>query len=222
MTGREITPRPAAQPAYGVGHGPPVGEITRRQFMRRALGVGVGLITLQFIGGTIAFLWPQLEGGLGTIVTLGTAEDINQANPDWATGTPHSYAAARAFIINVPAAMAKVEAGPEAVAAAQELGIDVPDPGEEVLALYRKCPHLGCQIPPLCQASLWFECLCHGSMYTILGERRAGPTTRGMDRFSVSLEDGVYMVDTREIIAGPPQGTVTFDPRAREDMGHCV
>jgi cytochrome b6-f complex iron-sulfur subunit len=212
MTGREITPRPAQQPAYGAVHGPPVGEITRRQFMRRALGVGLGLITLQFIGGTVAFLWPQLEGGLGTVVPLGTAEELNQAAPEWRNGTPHPYQPARMFFINVPAAMAFVE-GEQT---------DVPDPGDEVLALYRKCPHLGCQIPPLCQASLWFECLCHGSMYTILGERRAGPATRGMDRFDVALEDGVYMVDTREIVAGPPQGTVTFDDRAPDDMGHCV
>jgi cytochrome b6-f complex iron-sulfur subunit len=222
MSSREITPRPAQQPSYGAVHGPPVGEITRRQFMRRALGVGLGLISLQFIGGTIAFLWPQLEGGLGTIVALGSAEEINAANPGWASGTPHSYPAARAFIINIPAATAFVEAGPDAVAAGQDLGIDVPDPGDEVLALYRKCPHLGCQIPPLCQASLWFECLCHGSKYTVLGERRDGPATRGMDRFEMTLEDGVYMVDTREIVAGPPQGTVTFDDRSPGEMGHCV
>jgi hypothetical protein len=38
----------------------------------------------------------------------------------------------------------------------------------------------------------------------------------------VALEDGVYMVDTREIIAGPPQGTVTFDDRPPGTMGHCV
>jgi cytochrome b6-f complex iron-sulfur subunit len=97
---------------------------------------------------------------------------------------------------------------------------EVPDPGDDVVALYRKCPHLGCNIPPLCQASLWFECLCHGSMYTILGEHRDGPAPRGMDSFNVTVEDGVYFVDTTEVIDGPPVGTVTFDDR--EPEAHCA
>ena len=68
-------------------------------------------------------------------------------------------------------------------------GEEVADPGMDVLALYRKCPHLGCNVPQLCDRSLWFECLCHGSKYTILGEKRDGPAPRGMDRFAHRLED---------------------------------
>ena len=37
--------------SYGAVHGPPTGEITRRSFMRRVLGVGVGLLSLEFLGG---------------------------------------------------------------------------------------------------------------------------------------------------------------------------
>jgi len=92
-----------------------------------------------------------------------------------------------------------------------------------VLALYRKCPHLGCQIPPLCDKSHWFECLCHGSKYTIMGEKRAGPAPRGMDRFPTSVgSDGQYVVSTGKKITGPPIGTATFDTRDTDKIPHCT
>ena len=47
-------------PSYGAVHGPPLREMSRRRFMRRMLGAGVGLLSLEFLGGTLAFLWPPL------------------------------------------------------------------------------------------------------------------------------------------------------------------
>jgi cytochrome b6-f complex iron-sulfur subunit len=202
--------------SYGAVHGPPTGEVTRRSFMRRVLGVGVGILSLEFLGGSIAFLWPNLTEGLGAEIPLGTAADVNVFAPEWQFGLPYVYNQANLFFVNDPAARALVEAnGPPAEG--------IPDPGPAVLALYRKCPHLGCQIPQLCDVSKWFECLCHGSKYSILGELRSdGPAPRGMDRFNVRVEEGVYIIDTREIVTGPPPGTVTFDPRAVSDMQHCA
>jgi cytochrome b6-f complex iron-sulfur subunit len=189
------------QPAYGQVHGPPEGEISRRSFMRRALGIGVGILSLEFLAGTVAFLWPNLRGGLGGVIELGTAADIVQLFPEWAAGQPYSYQQARLFIVNVPAGKELASGGSP----------NIPDPGADVLALYRKCPHLGCQIPPLCQVSKWFECLCHGSQYNIIGEKRAGPAPRGMDRFAITLnEQGGYTVDTSERLSGPPIGTEEF------------
>jgi cytochrome b6-f complex iron-sulfur subunit len=203
------------QHAYGPVHGPPAGEISRRTFMRRMLGSGVGLLSLSFIGGTLAFLWPNLTEGLGAEITLGTADDLNSASADWQFCLPYVYNQANLFIVNEPAARARVENnGPPAQG--------IPEPQEAVLALYRKCPHLGCQVPQLCEESQWFECLCHGSKYTVLGEHRDGPAPRGMDRFPVSFTDGVYVVNTRELEAGPPTGTVGFDPRRPTDMPHCT
>lgn len=197
---------------YGEVPGPRVGEMSRRSFMRRMLGVGVGLLSLEFLGGTLAFLWPNLQGGLGGKVALGTAADINSQAPTWKNGEPYIYTKARLFLVNVPAGKSLVDGTNQAVA----------DPGDQVLALYRKCPHLGCQIPQLCDKSKWFECLCHGSKYTILGEKRDGPAPRGMDRFNTTVEGGVYTVDTSQIITGPPIGTATFDNRGPGDMQHCT
>lgn len=217
---------------YGPVHGPPKGEITRRGFMRRMLGAGVGILSLEFLGGTIAFLWPNLSEGLGADIDLGSPEDILAVFPQWAEGIPYIYGAANLFFVNVPAAKALVAAeAPEVDAGGAAL--PVPDPGTDVaeelplpdrsvIALWRKCPHLGCQVPQVCDASKWFECLCHGSKYTVLGEKRDGPAPRGMDRFEVTAQGGRYVIVTRTIVSGPPPGTVTFDDRAPTSIPHCT
>jgi len=199
-------------PTYGEVPGRPVGEMSRRSFMRRILWVGIGIASLEFLAGTVNFLWPNVRSGLGGKFTIGGAAAIGGAQPAWATGLPFAFGKARVFFINVPAAKALVDGTGESFA----------DPGEDVLALYRKCPHLGCQIPSLCDASKWFECLCHGSKYSILGEKRAGPAPRGMDSFAVTLVDGAYVIDTSAIVSGKPIGTATFDTRRTEDIPHCA
>jgi cytochrome b6-f complex iron-sulfur subunit len=215
------------QASYGEVHGPRAGEISRRSFMRRMLGVGIGIMSLEFLGGTLAFLWPNLTEGLGSLIEIGTADAILANSPDWANGLPYIYQPANLFIVNVPAGKARVE-GNGAV------GQPVPDPGTDVdeqlpiadrsvAAFWRKCPHLGCQVPQLCSESQWFECLCHGSKYTILGEKRDGPAPRGLDRFAISVsETGAYVADTRAVISGPPPGTVTFDDRESSQIPHCA
>jgi cytochrome b6-f complex iron-sulfur subunit len=219
------------QHAYGPVPGPRTGEISRRSFMRRMLGVGVGLLSLEFIGGTLAFLWPNLTEGLGAEITLGTADDILANEPDWANGVPYIYSAANLFFVNVPAAKALVAENADGVEA--DASLPVEDPGTDVdeelpladrsvIALWRKCPHLGCQVPQLCDRSSWFECLCHGSQYSILGEKRGGPAPRGMDRFPISVADGAYVINTAEVVSGPPPGTVNFDPRTPDQMEHCA
>jgi len=212
--------------SYGPVHGPPTGEMSRRGFMRRMLGVGVGLLTLEFLGGTVAFLWPNLTEGLGADITLGTAEDITTVFAEWAEGLPYIYNQANLFFVNVPAAKAMVEGNGTAASPVDDPGANVdeelPLQDRSVLALWRKCPHLGCQVPQVCDQSQWFECLCHGSKYTVLGEKRDGPAPRGMDRFAVTVQDGAYVVVTQEVVSGPPVGTVTFDTRTAGEIPHCA
>ncbi|MEO6577433.1 MAG: Rieske 2Fe-2S domain-containing protein, partial [Candidatus Limnocylindria bacterium] len=150
-------------------------EISRRSFMRRVLGAGVGLLSLEFVGGTLAFLWPNITQGLGGRLRVGRLEEIIAASPRFAQGYPHPVAPARSFLINVPAARAL----------ALGSSVDLPSPSAgEMIALWRKCPHLGCMVPDLCESVKRFECRCHGSTYNILGEKlEKGPAERGMDRF---------------------------------------
>lgn len=203
-------PSPASRPGvprYGAVASTPIGELSRRTFMRRMVGAGAALLSLEFLAGTLAFLWPQIREGVGATLRLGTLADIRAAEPGFATGTPYSYTPARIFLVNVPAA--------EAMARGETRS--VPEPaGAELLALWRKCPHLGCQVPEPCDDVRRFQCRCHGSTFNIVGEKmKAGPASRGMDRFGVHIDrDGVVIVDTSQRIAGPPAGTaasITFD-----------
>lgn len=68
-----------------------------------------------------------------------------------------------------------------------------------LLALYWKCPHLGCTIP-------WrdsqdeFECPCHGSVYDRTGVLIAGPAPRPMDLMQITVDPaGNIVVNTGEI-----------------------
>jgi cytochrome b6-f complex iron-sulfur subunit len=74
------------------------------------------------------------------------------------------------------------------------------------VALYQRCVHLGCRVP-WCQSSQWFECPCHGSKYSRVGEKKGGPAPRGLDRFAFSIGGGVMTVDTSTIFVGPAIGT---------------
>jgi nitrite reductase/ring-hydroxylating ferredoxin subunit len=197
---------------FGAVGGLPAGDVSRRTFLRRMLGAGVGLLSLEFLGGTLAFLWPNLTEGLGAELRVGTLEQIRSAFPPFAQGWPFSSLAAQSFLVNVPAAR-ELALGREA---------SVPDPAaDEILALWRTCPHLGCFVPDLCETRKRFECRCHGSTFNVLGEKlERGPAKRGMDRFAVRIDDqGVLIVDTRSVVRGPPEGRITFKDPHTADAG---
>jgi cytochrome b6-f complex iron-sulfur subunit len=68
-----------------------------------------------------------------------------------------------------------------------------------ILALYRKCPHLGCTVP-WAEGSHQFRCPCHGSIYAYDGSKVGGPTPRGLDLMAVTVESsGDIIVDTGAI-----------------------
>ncbi len=78
---------------------------------------------------------------------------------------------------------------------------------EGVLALWWKCPHLGCTVPwketdPVMQQDTGFaqkgrfNCPCHGSIYNRFGVLTAGPAPRPMDLFPVEIRDGKIQVNT--------------------------
>ena len=184
--------------AFGiVATAPSAGVLSRRTFMRRMLGVGVGLLSLEFLAGTASFLWPNIREGLGAEFRLGRLQDILESQPSFAEGQPYAYNPARVFLVNVPAAMAWAEGR----------SVSIPNPTQEqLLALWRKCPHLGCLVPMPCDSMARYQCRCHQSTYNILGEKLAkGPAERGLDRFAVRIErDGTVVVDTSQLTRGAP------------------
>ena len=195
MPRREVVMAVPVPRPYGLVEKQPVGELSRRAFMRRMLGVGTGILALEFVGGTLAFLWPQLRSGLGAKFPIGTVAEIIGKQASFASGWPYAVAPARAFLINVPAA--------KELALGHDASITNPT-ADQLLALYRKCPHLGCQVPGLCDELKRFTCRCHGSTYNIVGEKlKQGPAQRGMDRFAVEVDaKGVVVIDTSQYTYG--------------------
>lgn len=71
-----------------------------------------------------------------------------------------------------------------------------------LLAMWWKCPHLGCTVPWVGPADSprAYQCPCHGSMYNYEGERTGGPAPRPLDLMKVTVaKDGNVMVDTGDI-----------------------
>jgi cytochrome b6-f complex iron-sulfur subunit len=174
--------------------------LSRRQLMRFAVGTGIGLWLLEISAGTIAFIWPNLSGGFGGQLAIGTLDDVKNQNSTLPIdeGFPAYYSFARSFVMLVDPAQQRFVPGEDTTGDGTALN---------VRALYQRCPHLGCKPNP-CLKNFWLECPCHGSRYDRLGIKadgaQYGPAPRSMDRFSVSVDGaGVLTIDTGKITLGP-------------------
>ena len=173
--------------------------LSRRQLMRTALGTGIGLWLLEVSAGTIGFIWPNLSGGFGGKLVIGTLEDVKTQNSQLPIdeGFPAYFAFARSFVILVDPAQQRFVPGEDTTGDGTALN---------VRALYQRCPHLGCK-PNACLKNFWLECPCHGSRYDRLGVKadgaQFGPAPRSMDRFSASVDGaGILTIDTGKITLG--------------------
>lgn len=208
-----------APPAPYVPPDPEMIGVTRRQFFNRSIVLMFGLGLSGFGAACIAFLWPQLGGGFGSAIKVGLVSDllgqIRGANGFlykaegrmWLTEYPNGAVEKAAAVYS--------QNELNGMTAGFSLGLD-----GGIVALYQKCPHLGCRVPN-CDTSQWFECPCHGSQYNQVGEKKGGPAPRGMDRFAMSVgSDGSLTVDTGTIIQGPAIGTNTTGQEA--EGPHCI
>jgi cytochrome b6-f complex iron-sulfur subunit len=174
--------------------------LSRRQLLRYSIGGGMALWLLEVTAGTIGFIWPNLSGGFGGKVKIGTLDDLKLQNSSLpiADGFPAYVPEARAYIVLIDPGHQQFVAGEDTSGAGNALN---------VRALYQRCPHLGCKPNP-CLKNFWFECPCHGSRYDRLGIKAAGaqygPAARSMDRFSANVDsDGILTLDTGKITLGP-------------------
>ena len=184
---------------------------TRRQFFNRSIVIMMLASLGAFGGSCLAFLWPPTAvGGFGGKLKVGRISDI-LADVKAAGGFLYKPEG-RMWITEYP--VGSLEKARKIYSAAELAGME-----KGVVALYQKCPHLGCRVPN-CNTSQWFECPCHGSQYNRVGEKRGGPAPRGMDRFAMSVQDDILTVDTGTVILGPAIGTNTT---GQEPQGpHCV
>jgi cytochrome b6-f complex iron-sulfur subunit len=189
--------------------------VSRRVFFNRAyislMGLGIGgFAAAAFVG----FLYPpSTTGGFGGVVGAGKLDDV-LLNIRLNSGFFY-LPAARTWITAYP---------PDSIPKAKRIYQPQLLPGMEagLVALYQKCPHLGCRVPQ-CVSSQWFECPCHGSQYNRVGEKKGGPAPRGMDRFILSVSGtGDVSVDTLggAAFTGPAIGTNTTGQEA--EGPHCI
>ncbi|MDG1846476.1 MAG: Rieske 2Fe-2S domain-containing protein [Acidimicrobiales bacterium] len=203
--GKEIAIQEQSVPVPWVAPDEESVGIARRQFLNRSIVALMGISLSSFGAACIAFLYGGGGGGgFGSKITVGNVTDL-EAKIDAANGFLY-VPEGRMWVTKFPAASVKKA---EAAYSAPELS----GMRSGLVALYQKCPHLGCRVPE-CQTSQWFECPCHGSQYNRVGEKRGGPAPRGMDRFAMEVKDGVFVVDTGTIIQGPPIGTNTTGQEA--------
>ncbi|MBC8090263.1 MAG: Rieske (2Fe-2S) protein [Phycisphaerae bacterium] len=66
----------------------------------------------------------------------------------------------------------------------------------EFVALSTKCTHRGCQVE---NAGTQLSCPCHGSVFSLTGERLQGPADRPLTRFAVSADDRSIFISRRAV-----------------------
>ncbi len=93
-----------------------------------------------------------------------------------------------------------IEVGPEGsiadgtskdVMGANGVPIIVFGKGGDLIALEKKCPHLGCMVE---LAGDELDCPCHGARFTSEGKLIKGPSPRGLKRYSVHVREGKIFV----------------------------
>jgi cytochrome b6-f complex iron-sulfur subunit len=178
----------AASPTQAIAVDTPVAKpvpkrniVTRRLFLLGGFWTGIGVLILGLTGAPLDFMWLRKTGGFGAPIPV-SPDRIPAPGAD-----PIPVLEGRFWLVNL-------EAG-------------VTPNGEQtpggVLALWRKCPHLGCTIPWRADFTFqgrkgWFRCPCHGSTYTKEGGVIVfGPAPRPMDVFPVEVQgDGSLIVQT--------------------------
>ncbi len=170
--------------------------ITRRSLMRTSLWAGLGVSGAGFLLGIVNYIWPRSVARAGTVITV----DAAAVPPPGAD--PVYVQSGRFYLVNLRPGEGVPPAFSDFAAPSDRGGI---------LALSRKCPHLGCAVPWRADFSAsetrgvrgWFRCPCHMSTYSTAGVRVFGPAPRSMDLFPVTaLPDGGLRVDTTQTIPG--------------------
>jgi len=138
-------------------------NLTRREFLNYAWLASLALLTVETIGLSLWFAFPNFrEGQFGGLFPIGTAANIVPEE----NSAPVPYTDGKFWLVN----------------------LDTEGPNGQsrtgVLAIYKVCTHLGClyEWVPITGR---FECPCHGSKFALTGDYLDGPARRSLDRFVI-------------------------------------
>lgn len=164
-------------------------EMTRRQLGKVAFWGMFGFGLTGALSAFLAFFWPRGVQGFGGKIAVAAAlvPEVGAA--------PLQVVLGKFWLVNLQ----------EGDGTHGGFGFEG-DSG--LLALWWKCPHLGCTVPWKSTFNFegkqgWFRCPCHGSTYTKAGVRVFGPAPRPLDTMEVTVQaDGSLSVDTGTIRKG--------------------
>ncbi|MBI2846151.1 MAG: Rieske 2Fe-2S domain-containing protein [Chloroflexi bacterium] len=146
------------------------GIFSRREFLRWGFWAATALATAEIGGAMLVFFWPKLKAGaFGGEVNIGTLDEILGQLP--VNAVPLYFRDARFYLSHIE---------------------------DGLLAMYRKCPHLGCVVPWNFEEDQ-FHCPCHSSLYNRKGEVLGGPAPRPLDLMAIEIRGSEIWVNTGEI-----------------------
>jgi cytochrome b6-f complex iron-sulfur subunit len=167
-------------------------KIARRSFLRVSVFAGLSLFVGSMLAAFLGFFNLRKPTGFGGAVTVATSL-VPQPGAE-----PVRISEGKFWLVNLQGGQGDV------------LGVGG---AGGLLALYWKCPHLGCTVPwngSFNGAGVnfpgvvgWFRCPCHGSTYSRAGVRVFGPAPRPLDTMALSVNaDGSLNVNTGAITYG--------------------
>ncbi len=184
------TRAPEGAPVPGAQARRPTGPIaSRRNFIRASFWGGLGLALLGTVGSLLDFMYPRGIKGFGSPVPAGNISEFRKG------GDPVHFITGQFWLVNLD---------PSETRAGGSGG------GDGLLALWHKCPHLGCTVPWRSGFTWdndqgWYRCPCHGSTYTKSGIRVFGPAPRSMTTMKVDVDAmGNITVQTGDRLDGGP------------------
>jgi cytochrome b6-f complex iron-sulfur subunit len=178
--------------------------IGRRRVLIASFWAGIGATLVGGAGAVLNTLYPRNVSGFGGPIVVPPNAIPAAGDP------PKPVVEGRFLLVNLAAGEAALPG-------------DDRETSGGLLALYRKCPHLGCTVPWRDDASFHdlhgvFLCPCHGSTYTKAGVRLFGPAPRSMDTMAVEVQkSGAIVVQTGDITEGGadnPSRAVPYHPEA--------
>lgn len=146
-------------------------ETTEQISRRRFITMGLGALTAlaALEAGAVSLAFLRARSLEGEFGESVVAGDVSAFEP----GTVTEFARDRFFLVRAP------------------------DGG--FLALYRRCPHLGCNVN-WDEEAHQFNCPCHASSFDLYGDFCSAPVLRPLDIFDVQVAEQRVVVDTSRVL----------------------
>jgi cytochrome b6-f complex iron-sulfur subunit len=206
---RRTSCRPARPPGAVRAARPEHIGVTRRQFFNRSIVTLMGLGLSGFGAAVLAFLWPQ-SGGFGSRSTSGPSTTSSGPTSGRTTGSLRARGPHVGH--RVPARRC-----PKAEAVYPPVRARAWRPG--VVALYQKCPHLGCRVPE-CPARSGSSAAATARSTTGSARRRAARPRAAWTASPSRSPAAVARRRHRHRHPGPAIGTNTTGQEA--EGPHCI